>query len=275
MYRITQYYAFKPPAPTYGPDDCQTLWKNRRFIPYIIHTVLPLIDPKCFTDYPTLIYSHGNASDIGMMRDWVAILSNRLNVNVICYDYTGYGNNGTHGKCSEQDCYCDIEAVYDWLTEDLKVPPASIILWGSSIGSGPTVHLASVLCKKAKTRPLCAVILQSPLTSAVRVISKKLEWIPWADIFRNIDKIQHVNVPVFLFHGDSDNVINVSHSQELYDKLPCKDCCSVWIIPGANHNDIESSMGHMLLERVSTFLDDSEKWVYTVKEEESSCTSCI
>lgn len=39
--------------------------------------------------------------DLGQNDPWMAEVAVRLNVNVISYDYTGYGLNGTVGECSE------------------------------------------------------------------------------------------------------------------------------------------------------------------------------
>lgn len=39
----------------------------------------------------TLVYSHGNATDIGAMHDRFSGIADALGVNVLAYDYTGYG----------------------------------------------------------------------------------------------------------------------------------------------------------------------------------------
>ena len=39
----------------------------------------------------TIIFSHGNATDIGQMRDFLLDLRKRLKVNIVAYDYSGYG----------------------------------------------------------------------------------------------------------------------------------------------------------------------------------------
>ena len=39
----------------------------------------------------TLLYSHGNAEDIGLISSFLIDLARLLQVNVICYDYSGYG----------------------------------------------------------------------------------------------------------------------------------------------------------------------------------------
>lgn len=46
----------------------------------------------------TILYSHANAEDLGNIYPWCKFLSKSLGVNVLAYDYTGYGlatNQGT------------------------------------------------------------------------------------------------------------------------------------------------------------------------------------
>lgn len=39
----------------------------------------------------TILFSHGNAEDLNTAYSWMKKLSKNLSVNVIGYDYTGYG----------------------------------------------------------------------------------------------------------------------------------------------------------------------------------------
>ncbi|CAN0191681.1 unnamed protein product [Discosporangium mesarthrocarpum] len=101
----------------------------------------------------TLIYSHGNATDIGAMHDRCAAIAAALGVNVLVYDYTGYG--AASGSPTESQTYQDIEAVYKWARENLCGGgsggvgdgqggcPHRIVLYGQSVGSGPTCYLAA------------------------------------------------------------------------------------------------------------------------------------
>nr|XP_007151680.1 hypothetical protein PHAVU_004G067000g [Phaseolus vulgaris]ESW23674.1 hypothetical protein PHAVU_004G067000g [Phaseolus vulgaris] len=41
----------------------------------------------------TMLYSHGNAADLGQMFELFVELSNRLRLNVMGYDYSGYGQS--------------------------------------------------------------------------------------------------------------------------------------------------------------------------------------
>lgn len=74
----------------------------------------------------TILFSHGNAEDIGMVYDWFREMARVLDVNVMAYDYTGYGLN-TSEPC-EEDCYADIEAAFGYLTDVVNISPQDIVL---------------------------------------------------------------------------------------------------------------------------------------------------
>ncbi|KAG7253504.1 hypothetical protein CRUP_035795 [Coryphaenoides rupestris] len=61
----------------------------------------------------TLLFSHGNAVDLGQMCSFYIGLGSRINCNVFSYDYSGYGVSG--GRPSEKNLYADIEAAWQVL----------------------------------------------------------------------------------------------------------------------------------------------------------------
>jgi pimeloyl-ACP methyl ester carboxylesterase len=65
---------------------------------------------------------------------------------------------------SEENTYADIEAVYQCLETEYGISQEDIILYGQSVGSGPTLHLASRLPR------LRGVVLQSAILSGLRVV---------------------------------------------------------------------------------------------------------
>ena len=75
-----------------------------------------------------IIYSHGNASDCGSMLPRCMQLSEKLNVDIIIYDYEGYGYS-TGGYCRETICE-DVEIVYDYVHQFF--PASCIFLYGES-----------------------------------------------------------------------------------------------------------------------------------------------
>ncbi|CAI0560588.1 unnamed protein product [Linum tenue] len=139
----------------------------------------------------TLLYSHGNAADLGQMYDLFSELSLHLRVNLMGYDYSGYGQST--GKPSEHNTYADVDAVYRCLEEKYGAKQEDVILYGQSVGSGPTLDLAIQLPR------LRAVVLHSPIASGLRVMYP-VKRTYWFDIYKNVDKIPFVTCPVLVIH---------------------------------------------------------------------------
>ncbi|XP_068664722.1 uncharacterized protein [Aristolochia californica] len=176
----------------------------------------------------TLLYSHGNAADLGQMYELFVELSIHLRVNLMGYDYSGYGQSS--GKPSEQNTYADIEAAYKCLEENFGAKEEDIILYGQSVGSGPTLDLATRL------RRLRAIVLHSPILSGLRVMYP-VKRTYWFDIYKNIDKIPLVNCPVLIIHGTADEVVDCSHGKQLWEL--CKEKYEPLWVKGGNHCDLE------------------------------------
>ncbi|XWS36922.1 hypothetical protein CRYUN_Cryun20dG0126800 [Craigia yunnanensis] len=154
----------------------------------------------------TLLYSHGNAADLGQMFELFVELCNRLRVNLMGYDYSGYGQST--GKPTECNTYADIDAAYKCLKEQYGVKDEQLIVYGQSVGSGPTVDLASRLPN------LRGMVLHSPILSGMRVLYP-VKRTYWFDIYKNIDKIGAVNCQVLVIHvnnGDSHVKLNKVNS---------------------------------------------------------------
>ncbi|CAN1845716.1 Alpha/beta hydrolase domain-containing protein 17C [Linum perenne] len=156
----------------------------------------------------TLLYSHGNAADVGQMYELFIELSIHLRVNLLGYDYSGYGQST--GKPSEHNTYADVEAAYKCLEDNYGARQENIILYGQSVGSGPTLDLAARLPR------LRAVVLHSPILSGLRVMYP-VKRSYWFDIYKNIDKIPQVKCPVLIIHGTSDEVVDFSHGKQLWE----------------------------------------------------------
>ncbi|KAM0979403.1 hypothetical protein ACFX13_015545 [Malus domestica] len=176
----------------------------------------------------TLLYSHGNATDIGQMYELFIELSIHLRVNLMAYDYSGYGQSS--GKASEHNTYADIEAAYKCLEERYGAKQEDVILYGQSVGSGPTVDLAVRLPR------LRAIVLHSPILSGLRVMYP-VKRTYWFDIYKNIDKIPLVKCPVLVIHGTSDEVVDCSHGKQLW--VLCQEKYEPLWLKGGNHCNLE------------------------------------
>ena len=173
----------------------------------------------------TLLYAHGNAEDLGQLAPWLEELR-RAGFAVVGFDYRGYGMS-TGGPPSAAGAVHDMEAVYRWVVDTLRVPPSRIVLYGRSVGSGPATDLAARV-------PVGGLVLESAFVSAFRVMTK-VALLPF-DRFHNLRHIRQVRAPVLVIHGTDDEVIPVSHGRRLYEAASAPKQ-AVWI-DGAHHNDV-------------------------------------
>lgn len=187
-----------------------------------------------------ILYSHGNATDLyGLQSSFMGFV--RHGYSVAGYDYEGYGLS--NGSPSENAACRDIETVYRYMTRVLKIPPVRIIVYGRSVGSGPACYLA----EKYK---VSALVLESPFTTISRVVTDIP--VPF-DRFPNIDRINKTGVPLLIYHGGADKVIDVSHGKALYDKSPSPK--TIVIIPEAGHNNLKYTAPEIYWPALSDFVD--------------------
>ena len=152
----------------------------------------------------TILYSHGNAEDLGTVRHKLAELHAK-GFSVLGYDYHGYGTS--QGQPAEKAVYQDVDAAYEYLTNELHVPPEHIILHGFSLGGAIAADLAS-------RRPVGGLILESTFVSAFRVVTTVQ--LPF-DQFKTLSKVKNVTCPILVIHGRADNVVKFWHGEMLYD----------------------------------------------------------
>jgi len=188
----------------------------------------------------TIIYSHGNAEDLGDIRSVLQQLQH-IGFSVFAYDYRGYGTS--QGTPSESNAYQDIETVYNYLTQHLRIPTKQIIAYGRSVGGGSAVNLAA-------KKNLAGLIMESSFTSAFRVVIP-IPIFPF-DKFPNIDKIKKVNCPVLVIHGKADETIPFSHGEKLFAAAN-KPKLSLWV-DEADHNDLMWVAGAHYAETLRKFV---------------------
>lgn len=177
----------------------------------------------------TVLYSHGNAEDLGDVLPTLEAL-NALGLAVLAYDYPGYGTS--EGTVSSAGAVAAIEAAYEHLVRVRQVPPERLIAHGRSIGGGPTLALAA-------HRPLGGLILESTFTS-IRDVRFPIPLVPF-DKFRSRDALATLSLPTLVIHGTVDALIPASHGRALYDTArgPKRH---LWV-EGAGHNDVQALAG--------------------------------
>uniref|UniRef100_A0A914DS09 Protein ABHD13 n=1 Tax=Acrobeloides nanus TaxID=290746 RepID=A0A914DS09_9BILA len=260
---IVSKLAFMPPEPSYriitNPDNSTSLEliEGKAEWPHgqdelrnveVFHTrtrrgnkIACLYVRPCGDAPFTLLFSHGNAVDLGQMCSFYYGLGFRLGCNVFSYDYSGYGCSS--GRPSEKNLYADIAAALSVLKSRYQIPPERVILYGQSIGTVPSVDLAS------NSPNIAALILHSPLMSGFRVAFPGTQRTWCCDAFPSIEKIPRVKCPTLVIHGTDDDVIDFSHGLTIYEQCP-SSVEPLWVA-GAGHNDVELHASY--LERLISF----------------------
>lgn len=145
----------------------------------------------------------------------------------VAFDYRGFPMSP--GTISQQGMLEDAIAVYDWAAA--KGFP--LVIWGRSLGSGPSTYVASL-------RDAKALLLETPFLSAVTVAAERYPYLPvyWVmqDQFPVNEWIVDVAEPVLVAHGTGDVTIGVSNGERVHALAPNKD--ELWIEPGAGHGDL-------------------------------------
>lgn len=155
---------FRPPSPPYyelrlshsGRNDCDiklthdagARWNNLilkqqcRYVTASNGNKIAVLYVNCNREKKfTIIYSHGNAEDLGLIYTPCVQLSAILECDVVAYDYSGYGQS--KGTSSEENIYADIEAVWEYTLTFHEHRPENIIVYGKSLGTCPSIDIAS------------------------------------------------------------------------------------------------------------------------------------
>lgn len=166
------------------------------------------------------------------------------------------------GPPSEDDCYADIEAAYAYLREALHVPAHNIVLYGRSLGSGPSCYLAvktALESKKddveASEGPIGGLILHAPFLSVYRVVIDPGCTL-YGDKFVNCDIINMVRSPTMLIHGTSDQIVPFHHSERLFKSIPTDCQARPLYIEGMSHNNVHAQVRPMFVDRLTDYLRD-------------------
>ena len=122
-----------------------------------------------------VIHFHGNACDNGQVGVCALREGYSLNAHYLLVEYPRYGF--ARGFPSESLLNSIAKSVYDFVVDELRVPPSRIVLIGRSVGCGPVCHLASHLERQGT--PASAIILQSPYTSIRDTANDLIGCVSW------------------------------------------------------------------------------------------------
>jgi uncharacterized protein len=177
---------------------------------------------------PTILYFHGNGGALEIRSERIAKYLNRGR-GMFIMAYRGY--SGSTGWPSETANVADAKLAYDTLVAD-GVRPENIIIYGESLGTSVATQIATE--KKAR-----GLILDSPFTSMAERAAQLYWWLPVStlvkDRYMSRNFIRDVHMPVFVLHGEADEVVPVSMGREMF--ALANEPKEIVTLPGAGHND--------------------------------------
>jgi hypothetical protein len=213
---------FQPPDATYTKDP-NLIW---------LHTSEHEVIPAFFIDRDakfTLLFSHGNAEDLGMIIQYFREVSHILEVNIFAYEYTGYGMST--GEPYEMALYADIEAAFKYLrdiipwTEDLETgmrndyydyyddPYKAIYIQSAAAGVclTPDGHMIAFQVYRGGSCDLeCCKALCTGRPNCIGIVRGSSEC--W---------LQHANV------ADADDLTTPTWDKYQHGTSPCTSGCSI------------------------------------------------
>lgn len=255
---------FPAPVPGYDQTHPCLIFINDPFDQEKEENMIAAMYYKVNDDPTVLLYSHGNGTDIGYLDKYLSKLAYCIGINIISYDYPGYGLSGSESPGLinftenlttssildiEKQCYRTINCVINYLLENGS-QYSDIILYGSSIGTGPTVDLA------ARIQGLKGIILQTPFTQ-ICVTDPDYQHEPIAVIFENYKKIKLINSSVTILHGTLDQLVPYPHALlELMNENQKK--CKLVTIDDASHNDIELDHFDIIVTQILEYVSHGD-----------------
>lgn len=178
-----------------------------------------------------IFYLHGNGGSIG---SWGEIAGTYTREQYDCFilDYRGYGKSeGT--ITTEQQLHEDVQFVFDQLKPRYR--DRAIIVLGYSLGT-------ALAAKIAANNDVNMLILQAPYYSMKDVMIDHYPIIPPFILRYKLKTFQYVKkcrMPIVIFHGDSDKLIDYHSSVRLKKLLKPAD--TMILLKGQGHNEMSDN----------------------------------
>lgn len=196
-----------------------------------------------------LLMCHGNAGNVSDRYEWLEMLHEQTPVNLFIFDYRGFGHS--EGTPTEEGCYLDAVAAFNWLVA--QIPELPIIIHGHSLGSAVAVELAHRL----SDRTPAGLIIESGFTNAVDMGKLMFGPIPlyWLTSMKwaSDEKIGAITIPKLFLHGEHDSIIPLRLGQKLFAAAaPPKEFV---VLSRADHNDTFVAGGEEYYQVVRKFVE--------------------
>ena len=189
----------------------------------------------------TIVLFHGNGELATDGLDLARALASH-GWTVVLAEYRGYGASKDEGPPAEDGLYADAEAIVEETRAD--------ILMGYSLGTG----VATEMAKRGHGR---ALVLLAPYTSIPDVAQRDVPIFPMHSLLRDKfdtrSKAPAIVLPVFVAHGDADEVVPFDMGETVAHAFPHGKFVTV---SGAHHTDMFARDDDHLIQKIVDFIID-------------------
>eukprot|EP00929_Paragymnodinium_shiwhaense_P106819 TRINITY_DN72569_c0_g1_i1.p1 TRINITY_DN72569_c0_g1~~TRINITY_DN72569_c0_g1_i1.p1 ORF type:complete len:358 (+),score=78.30 TRINITY_DN72569_c0_g1_i1:101-1174(+) len=215
---------------------------------------------------PTILFCHANAGNIGLRVPNFAQLVARLEVNILAFDYRGYGLS--EGSPTEEGLIEDVLSAWRWLQDagrDGRVDARKVFIFGRSLGGAVAIALAHELQQRNGEEGMpCGIILENTFTSISGVVDALFPVVAFTALkerflrlkWESIQRIQDVEAPFLFITGEKDELIPPWHSEALCSKALQSPYRRQAAFPEGMHNDTWEKGGEEYWEWQAQFVDD-------------------
>jgi fermentation-respiration switch protein FrsA (DUF1100 family) len=181
----------------------------------------------------TLLYLHGNAANVSANVRQVARLR-KTGLNIFIFDYRGYGHS-TGGPPREKRLYEDAERAWKYLVSERNIAPASIAIYGHSLGGAVAVNLARNHPEAGALITDCTLTSIAERAAGMSFTALLPVRLILTERFDSISKIGSVRIPKLILQGEADRMALPMMAHRLYDAAP--EPKQIALIPGGGHED--------------------------------------
>lgn len=221
LYQPTDYPQDEPPIAALVKED---VWFESADSVKLHGWYCPVDQPRAI-----VLFAHGNGGNVADRHEFYRLLTLRLGVTVLGFDYRGYGQS--EGKPSEAGLLADARAARKFLASKAGVPEQDVVLYGESLGGAVMVDLAA-------SDGARGLILESTFTSLADVANYKFPLTPPGRLLQNkydsLSKIGDYHGRLLIAHGKEDGLVPIDQAKRLY--AAANDPKSFFAAEGAGHN---------------------------------------
>ena len=149
--------------------------------------------------------------------------------DVLLFDYRGYGESSGRARTAPTATPAPHGGLYSTTN---RVDESRIVYLGESLG-------AAVALPLALEAPPRGLVLESAFANVREVARVHYPFLPRAllpDAYPSLERIERLESPLLVLHGERDEIVPCSHDQALLGAAPGPK--EMQVFPGLGHNDL-------------------------------------